>query len=49
MSLWIDPQKDVYVVLLTNRVHPERPADPDDGLAKLRPLVHDAVMDALER
>ncbi len=49
VSLWIDPQKDVYVVLLTNRVHPERPADPNDGLAKLRPLVHDAVMDALER
>jgi CubicO group peptidase (beta-lactamase class C family) len=49
VSLWIDPQKDVYVVLLTNRVHPTRPADPNDGLAKLRPLVHDAVMDALER
>jgi len=49
VSLWIDPQKDVYVVLLANRVHPERPVDPNDGLAKLRPLVHDAVMDALER
>jgi CubicO group peptidase (beta-lactamase class C family) len=48
VSLWIDPLKDVYVVLLTNRVHPERPADPNDGLAKLRPRVHDAVMDALE-
>jgi CubicO group peptidase (beta-lactamase class C family) len=47
VSLWIDPQQDVYVVLLTNRVHPERPADPDDGLARLRPLVHDAVMEAL--
>jgi CubicO group peptidase (beta-lactamase class C family) len=49
VSLWIDPQKDVYVVLLTNRVHPQRPTDPNDGLARLRPLVHDAVMDALER
>jgi CubicO group peptidase (beta-lactamase class C family) len=49
VSLWIDPRNDVYVVLLTNRVHPERPRDPDDGLARLRPLVHDAVMDALAR
>jgi CubicO group peptidase (beta-lactamase class C family) len=47
VSLWIDPQRDVYVVLLTNRVHPQRPTDPDDGLARLRPLVHDAVIDAL--
>lgn len=49
VSLWIDPLKDVYVALLTNRVHPERPADPDDGLARLRPRVHDAVIDVLER
>jgi CubicO group peptidase (beta-lactamase class C family) len=47
VSLWIDPQRDVYVVLLTNRVHPQRPTDPDDGLARLRPLVHDAVIDVL--
>ena len=26
-SLWIDPARDLYVVLLTNRVHPRRPAD----------------------
>jgi CubicO group peptidase (beta-lactamase class C family) len=45
-SLWIDPVHDLYVVLLTNRVHPKRPAERDDALAKLRPRVHDAVMDA---
>lgn len=48
-SLWIDPLRDLYVVLLTNRVHPSRPANRADGLARLRPLVHDAVVDALGR
>jgi CubicO group peptidase (beta-lactamase class C family) len=46
-SLWIDPLRDLYVVLLTNRVHPNRPTDPNDGLARLRPLVHDAVVEAM--
>jgi CubicO group peptidase (beta-lactamase class C family) len=48
VSLWIDPLKDVYVVLLTNRVHPVRPDNRQDALVRLRPLVHDAVMAALE-
>ena len=43
-SLWIDPERDVYVVLLTNRVHPT----PEHNAIRLvRPAVHDAVMDAL--
>ncbi len=42
-SLWIDPEKDVYVVLLTNRVHPTRA---NDALIPLRPRLHDAVMAA---
>ncbi len=46
-SLWIDPVRDLYVVLLTNRVHPARPADRDDALRRLRPQVHDAVVTAL--
>jgi CubicO group peptidase (beta-lactamase class C family) len=46
-SLWIDPLLDLYVVLLTNRVHPNRPTEPNDGLALLRPLVHDAVVEAM--
>ena len=46
-SLWIDPLRDLYVVLLTNRVHPVRPADRDDALRRLRPQVHDAVASAL--
>ena len=46
-SLWIDPVRDLYVVLLTNRVHPARPVDRDDALRHLRPEVHDAVVGAL--
>jgi CubicO group peptidase (beta-lactamase class C family) len=48
-SLWIDPLRDLYVVLLTNRVHPTRPADSHDVLRKLRPAVHDAIVAALDQ
>ncbi len=48
-SLWIDPTHDVYVVLLTNRVHPVRPAAQPDLLAALRPRLHEAVMRALDQ
>jgi serine-type D-Ala-D-Ala carboxypeptidase len=47
-SLWVDPIRDLYVVLLTNRVHPVRPADRHDALRRLRPQVHDAVVSAWE-
>jgi CubicO group peptidase (beta-lactamase class C family) len=40
-SLWIDWEKDLYVVLLTNRVHPTRE---NAGLKQIRPAFHDAVM-----
>lgn len=43
-SLWIDPDRGVYVVLLTNRVHPTRD---NDAIRSVRPAVHDAVMAAL--
>jgi CubicO group peptidase (beta-lactamase class C family) len=43
-SLWIDWERDVYVVLLTNRVHPTRT---NDALVALRPQLHDAVMEVL--
>ena len=43
-SLWIDPEKNVYVVLLTNRVHPTRE---NDAIKQVRPAVHDAVMSEL--
>jgi CubicO group peptidase (beta-lactamase class C family) len=41
-SLWIDHERDLYVVLLTNRVHPSRG---NDALVTLRPQVHDAVIE----
>ena len=43
-SLWIDPDRRVYVVLLTNRVHPTRN---NPAITPLRRAVHDAVMQAL--
>jgi serine-type D-Ala-D-Ala carboxypeptidase len=43
-SLWIDPDRGVYVVLLTNRVHPTRE---NDAMRQLRPALHDAVMKEL--
>jgi CubicO group peptidase (beta-lactamase class C family) len=44
-SLWIDPEKDVIIVFLTNRVHPSRQRQ---GIRTFRPLIHDAVVHALE-
>lgn len=43
-SLWIDPDRDLYCVLLTNRVHPTRH---NDAHAELRPAFHNAVAAAL--
>jgi CubicO group peptidase (beta-lactamase class C family) len=45
-SLWVDPDRGIYVVLLTNRVHPR----PDNEAIKtVRPALHDAVMGDLNR
>jgi serine-type D-Ala-D-Ala carboxypeptidase len=43
-SLWIDLERQVIVVLCTNRVHPSRQAT---GIQRLRPAVHNLVMQAL--
>jgi CubicO group peptidase (beta-lactamase class C family) len=43
-SLWIDWERDLYVVLLTNRVHPSRE---NDGIREVRRRVHDAVVQEL--
>jgi CubicO group peptidase (beta-lactamase class C family) len=43
-SLWIDPERSIYVALLTNRVHPS----PDNNaIALVRPALHDAIIDEL--
>jgi len=43
-SIWIDPDRQVFVVLLTNRVNPTRE---NMKIAQVRSAVHDAVMQAL--
>lgn len=43
-SLWIDPDRGLYVVLLTNRVHPTRE---NERIKEVRPALHDAVVDDL--
>ena len=44
-SLWIDPSQDLYVVILTNRVHPTRDGE---GIQEARRAVHDAIVTALQ-
>lgn len=43
-SFWIDLPRRIMVILLTNRVHPTRY---HGAIQAFRPLLHDAVMDAL--
>ena len=40
-SFWIDPVKELVIVLLSNRVHPNRD---NDKIRKFRPFFHDAVI-----
>src|SRR5712664_3211432 len=43
-SIWIDADRHLFVVLLTNRVHPTRE---NTKIQQIRPVLHDAVMQAL--
>jgi CubicO group peptidase (beta-lactamase class C family) len=43
-SIWMDLEKDVIAILLTNRVHPKRD---NEKIKQFRPVFHDAVMEAL--
>ncbi|MBC8213733.1 MAG: serine hydrolase [Candidatus Marinimicrobia bacterium] len=45
-SLWIDPEQEIIVVLLTNRVHPSRE---NNRMYKVRRDFHNAVMKKLEK
>lgn len=45
-SLWMDPIRDVLVVILSNRVHPTRA---NQTFLKLRPKLHNWVIEALEK
>jgi CubicO group peptidase (beta-lactamase class C family) len=44
-SLWIDPERQLSVALLTNRTWPDRASQ---TIRQLRPAVHDAIVEALE-
>jgi serine-type D-Ala-D-Ala carboxypeptidase len=43
-SVWIDPARDLYVVFLSNRVHPSREGE---GIQATRAALHDAVIEDL--
>ena len=43
-SIWIDPIKELEVVLLSNRVHPTRR---NEAIKQFRPLIHDIIYDEL--
>jgi CubicO group peptidase (beta-lactamase class C family) len=40
-SFWIDPERDLVIVLLSNRVHPNRN---NNKIRKFRPFFHDSVI-----
>ncbi len=44
-SLWIDPARGRYIVLLTNRVHPTRE---NQAILHVRPALHDAIAEQWE-
>ena len=43
-TIWIDPDRQLFVVLLTNRVNPTRE---NHKIAEVRPAVHDAIVKSL--
>ncbi|MEW6543521.1 MAG: serine hydrolase domain-containing protein [Nitrospirota bacterium] len=43
-SLWVDPERELEVVLLTNRVHPTRQ---NEAIRAFRPKIHDIIYQEL--
>jgi CubicO group peptidase (beta-lactamase class C family) len=43
-SLWIDPERKLFVVLLTNRVNPTRA---NEKIRQVRPALHDVIFGGL--
>jgi len=43
-SIWVDPTRELEVVLLSNRVHPTRR---NEAIKQFRPLIHDVIYDEL--
>jgi len=44
-SIWVDPERNLFVIFLTNRVYPARE---NPKIFSVRPAVHDAVIGALK-
>lgn len=44
-SLWIDPEKELIVILFTNRIHPTRE---NEAIQRVRPLFHNLIAAAIE-
>jgi serine-type D-Ala-D-Ala carboxypeptidase len=44
-SLWIDPERELSVTLLTNRTWPD---NKNQAIKQVRPLFHDAVIEAID-
>ena len=44
-SVWTDPTRKLFVILLTNRVYPTRN---NTKLIRLRPVIHDSIIRALD-
>lgn len=44
-SIWVDKDRGLFVILLTNRVHPTRD---NRKIIQFRPLLHDSVIDAVD-
>ncbi len=44
-SIWIEPEKEIAISLLTNRIHPRRN---NQAIRDFRPRLHDLIMEALD-
>lgn len=45
-SVWVDPKRNLFAVFLTNRVYPDRE---NNKMIKIRPMLHDLIIEAAER
>ncbi len=46
-SLWLDPERQLSVTLLTNRTWPERAPERMEKIKEVRPAFHDAIAEAI--
>lgn len=44
-SIWVDPERELFVIFLTNRVHPTRT---NNKITKIRSQLHDAVVEMIK-